>query len=120
MADVMGTGGLAWHEWRRHGTCSGLSSGEYFALAREAFEEVVLPPAFERLPREVEISTAVVEAAFLREDPRLSAPGLTVTCREGMIEEVRLFLTRDLDPRPCGPDARTDCRLEDALMAPAD
>ena len=60
------------------------------------------------------------EVAFLREDPRLSASGLTVTCREGMIEEVRLCLTRDLDPRPCGPDARTDCRLEDALMAPAD
>ena len=40
MADIMGTSGLAWHQWRKHGVCSGLSSDEYYALSREAYARV--------------------------------------------------------------------------------
>lgn len=119
MADIMGTAGLAWHAWRAHGTCSGLDPADYFALSRLLFERAALPPALERLSEPVELPAAVVEEAFLREDPALPADGVTVTCREGRIEEVRLCLTRDLDPRPCGADARADCRLEDARLDPA-
>ena len=36
MADVMGTSGLAWHQWNKHGVCSGLTASDYYALAREA------------------------------------------------------------------------------------
>ncbi len=37
MADIMGSGGSAWHQWNKHGRCSGLSPDDYFALAREAY-----------------------------------------------------------------------------------
>ena len=26
MVDIMGSSGLAWHQWRKHGTCTGLSA----------------------------------------------------------------------------------------------
>ncbi len=120
MADIMGSAGLARHEWRRHGTCSGLSPAGYFALSRRAFEAAAIPEAFGRLPRAVEIPASVVEDAFLREDGRLVPDGVTVTCEAGHVEEVRLCLTRELEPRPCAPDARRDCRLPDALMRPVE
>ena len=41
---------------------------------------------------------------------------ITVTCDHGRIDEVRLCLTPDLVPRPCGTDALRDCRMMDALM----
>ncbi|WP_210529386.1 ribonuclease T2 family protein [Rubellimicrobium arenae] len=118
MADIMGTGDLARHEWRKHGSCSGLSPEGYFALAREAYEAVAIPDVFARLPRAVELPASVVEEAFLRADPGLARDEVTVTCREGRIQEVRLCLTRDLEPRRCGADAIRDCRLRHALMAP--
>ena len=118
MADIMGSDGLAWHEWQVHGTCSGLSAGEYFNLAREAFEAVAIPDVFERLPREVTLPAALVQEAFLRAGPGLGADALTVTCDEGHIQEVRLCLTRDLEPRPCGEGARRDCTLAEARMVP--
>ncbi len=34
MADVMGSGGLAWAQWKKHGRCTGLSAEDYFALSR--------------------------------------------------------------------------------------
>ena len=33
MADIMGTSGLAWHQWKKHGVCSGLSASAYYALS---------------------------------------------------------------------------------------
>ncbi|HVG48339.1 MAG TPA: ribonuclease T2 [Rubellimicrobium sp.] len=118
MADIMGSDGLAWHEWQVHGTCSGLSAGEYFNLAREAFEAVAIPDVFERLPREVALPASLVEEAFLRADPELWGDAITVTCEEDHIQEVRLCLTRGLELRACGVDAARDCTLDDALMEP--
>ncbi|SFQ35486.1 ribonuclease T2 [Roseivivax halotolerans] len=118
MADVMGTSGLAWHQWKKHGTCSGLSATDYYETAEEAFEAVVLPEVFRRLKDPVTLPAAVVEEAFLRDNPDLEPDMLTITCREGRIQEARLCLTRDLEPVTCGADVVRDCRARDALMDP--
>lgn len=43
VADIMGTNGLAWHQWNKFGSCSGLSPDDYFALARAAYDRVMPP-----------------------------------------------------------------------------
>lgn len=117
MADIMGSGGLAWHEWKKHGRCSGLSSADYFALARQAYESVTIPPVLAKLDRDVKLPAKVVEDAFVEANPGLERNMITVTCDQGRIGEVRICLTRDLAPRACGSDAARDCRMPDALMA---
>ena len=118
MADIMGSSGLAWHQWRKHGVCSGLSAGDYFRLSRMAYERVREPAILRQLDRAVRLPAEVVEAAFLEENPGLSDAMLTVTCREGRVQEVRICLTRGLEPRDCAPDVARDCTLQDALLAP--
>jgi ribonuclease T2 len=118
MADLMGSSGLAWYQWQKHGRCSGLSSEAYFALMRRAWESVSRPPVFARLDEAVRLPASVVEEAWLEGNPGLAPDMITVTCRDGHIEEARICLTKDLDPRPCAPDARRDCRLGDALLPP--
>lgn len=118
MADIMGTSGLAWYQWNKHGTCAGLSSADYYALAREAFDRVEKPQVFSGLQQTVALPASVVEEAFLRDNPGIAADGLTVTCRAGMIQEVRVCMTRDLAFRDCGADVRRDCTLDDALFDP--
>lgn len=44
MAGIMGTGGLAWHQWKKHGTCTDLSATDYYALSREAYASIIRPP----------------------------------------------------------------------------
>jgi ribonuclease T2 len=116
MADIMGSGGLAWHQWKKHGRCTGLPAADYSATARRAFESVRLPESLQGLDRRLTLPAAQVKDAFLTANPRLSPDSLTVTCKSGRIQEVRICLTKDLTPRPCGADVLRDCRLRDAVM----
>lgn len=118
MEEIMGTPGLAWYQWKKHGACSGLSAPAYYALSREAYASVTRPEVFRKLKDPVKLPASVVEQAFLKANPGLEPDMLTVTCRAGRIQEVRLCLSRTLDPVPCGRDTVRDCTLKDALLAP--
>jgi ribonuclease T2 len=116
MAEVMGSGGLAWYQWKKHGRCAGLHPRDYFALAREAFGSVTRPEVFRRLDGDVRLPARVVEEAWLASNPSLAPDMLTVTCRDGFVQEVRICLTKALVPRYCGADVVRDCTLGDALL----
>lgn len=116
MADIMGSGGLAWYEWKKHGRCAGLDAGDYFAAARAAFGKVRLPPVLQDLGRDVTLPAHVVEDAFVEANPGLSPNAVTVACDQGRISEVRVCLTKTLGFRDCGADAARDCRMVDAGM----
>ena len=118
MADIMGSAGLAWHQWRKHGVCSGLSSDAYFALSRQAYESVVRPEVFRKLTDPVKLPARVVEEAFLAANPGWEPDMVTITCKADRVQEARLCLSKDLSPVPCGRDVVRDCALEDALLAP--
>lgn len=118
MADVMGTAGLAWHQWNKHGVCSGLSASQYYSLSREAFDSVVRPPVFRQLDRPVRLPAKVVEEAFIKANPQLEADMITITCKDGRIQEARICLSKSLEPVPCGRDVIRDCTATDALFEP--
>lgn len=118
MADIMGSGGLAWHQWKKHGVCSGLSARAYYDLSRQAYGSITRPEVFRSLDKAVKLPAAVVEEAFLKANPGLKADMLTITCRDGMIQEARVCLSRDLTPVPCGRDTIRDCTMTDALFTP--
>lgn len=116
MADIMGGAGLAFYQWKKHGRCSGLSPQDYYATARRAFDGIVIPPVFAKMSKTLKVPASVVEGAFLEANPGLERDQITVTCDQGRIQEVRLCLTRDLEPRRCGDDVIRDCRLTDAIL----
>jgi ribonuclease T2 len=116
MTDIMGSGGLAWYQWKKHGRCSGLSSRDYFALARRGYGTITIPPVFTRLDRDIRLPARVVEDAFIEANPALPRDAITITCKQGMIQEARICLTKELQPRRCGADTIRDCRMQDAVM----
>lgn len=118
MADIMGTPGLAWHQWRKHGVCSGLSARAYFDLSRQTYDSITRPAVLRQLDRPVRLPARLIEEAFIRENPEISPDMLTVTCRDGRIQEARICLSKALAPVPCGRDVIRDCTLENALFAP--
>ena len=120
MADIMGTSGLAWYQWNKHGSCSGLSPQAFFRTARAAYDSVRIPQAFRKLTRDVTLPASLIEDAFVDANPDLDRDGVTVTCTDGAIQEARICLTKDLTPRTCGADVRRDCTLTRAAFGAID
>ncbi len=118
VADLFGGAGAAFYQWKKHGRCAGLSPRDYYALARRAFSSVTPPPVLLEAKRPLTVPARLIEGAFLERNPQLTPRMVTVTCRAGLIQEVRICLTRDLEPRDCAPDVARDCRLEDARLLP--
>lgn len=107
-AVLFGSPGAAWHQWRKHGRCSGLAARDYFRAAARALGAVRLPADLAaRGPR---ATGADIARAVLALNPGLGADMLAVTCRGGRLAELRLCLTPELAPRACGADVRArDC-----------
>ena len=116
MADIMGTSGLAWYQWKKHGRCAGLSAADYYATARKAYGKINRPVIFRKLKTDISLPASVVEQAFLEANPELKPDQITVTCKAHKIQEVRICLTKDLHLMTCGYDVSRDCTLRDAGM----
>ncbi|AML51300.1 ribonuclease T2 family protein [Falsihalocynthiibacter arcticus] len=118
MVDIMGTTGVAWYQWKKHGKCAGLSGTDYFAAARRAFESVTKPPVLRKITDTLVVPPKVIEEAFLQSNPQLSHDQITITCKSNYIQEARICLTKSLEPRRCGPDVIRDCNAAKPLFAP--
>ncbi|MBO6507812.1 MAG: ribonuclease T [Roseibium sp.] len=118
MEDIMPSHGLVFHQWRKHGTCSGLEPEEYFDLTRQAFEKITIPGAFATLDKRGKAAPATVEKAFRLANPGLEESGMSVTCERGELEEVRICLTKDLEFRSCTAVDRAGCRSGSLFVPP--
>jgi ribonuclease T2 len=118
MVDIMGSSGLAWHQWKKHGVCSGLDGQTYLDLSRQAYDSITRPPVFRKLSETVRVPAQVIEEAFLKSNPALEPDMITITCKQNMIQEARICLSKSLEPVPCGRDVVRDCTLDDALLPP--
>lgn len=110
MADIMGSPGLAWHQWDKHGRCSGLSAAGYFSASRLAYESVKRPDILRKLLKPLRFPAPVVEEAFLKANKNLRSDMISVTCKRDHFQEVRICLGKDLQPRKCGADVVRDCQ----------
>lgn len=117
-SDLMPARGLVRHEWRKHGTCSGLAPAAYFDLMRAARQAVQIPAAFQRPDNYVMLSANDVEAAFVRANPGLRPGGVAIICDGRRLREVRVCLTRDLGFRACEEVDRRGCRAEKLVLPP--
>jgi ribonuclease T2 len=118
MMDIMGSSGLAWHQWKKHGSCTDLDGQDYLDLSRLAYNSIVRPSVFRKLDKPVRLPAAVIEEAFIKANPALEPDMITVTCKKEWIQEVRICLSKTLEPVPCGQDVIRDCSLTRAILPP--
>jgi ribonuclease T2 len=111
--------GLARYEWRKHGACTGLAPSAFFATVRRARDAVHIPQNFQAPRASQMLAPIAVERAFVAANPRLRPGMIAVECRRGMMEDVRICMTKDLrDFRPCPDVARSTCRAGTISVPP--
>ncbi len=118
MLDLMPSPRLVYHEWDRHGTCSGLSQSAYFDTIRKGRAVVKIPPQYLELRSPLTVTPDEVEDAFVAANPGLTREGISVTCGGRRLDEVHICLSRTLQFRDCPEVERRSCRRDRVLMPP--
>jgi ribonuclease T2 len=114
--DLMPSPRLIFHEWDRHGTCSGLSQHAYFEAVRKARAAVKIPAEFIELDKPITVKPDDVAEAFVKANPGLSRAELAVACDSKRLSEVRLCLSRDFSFRDCPEVARRACKRDNITL----
>ena len=120
MIDVMPSKRLIIHEYRKHGTCSGLSPAEYFGVARQLYDQIKIPPRFQNPDGYLTLSPAEVESEFLAANPQLSGDMISVACKGRNLGDLRICFGRDLKLQACGVNETQQklCSSDKIVMPP--
>jgi ribonuclease T2 len=118
MLDLMPSPRLIFHEWDRHGTCSGLAARAYFDNVRRARATVKIPEEYLDLREPATVTPTEVEEAFVKANPGLTRAGISVACDSRRLNEVRICLGKDLKFQDCAENERRACRRDKLVMPP--
>lgn len=106
MLDIMPSTGLIIHQYKKHGTCSGLRPEGYFALSSSMFRKIKIPQRYVApdKPQMVSPETLVDEFIAANSVMGLRQDMIAVSCGGpgNRLREVRICMSKEGDPRPCG------------------
>ena len=118
MLDLMPSPRLIFHEWDRHGTCSGLQARAYFETIRKARAVTKIPAEYLELTRPIIVSPGDIADAFVKANPSMPRDAITVACDSKRLIEVRICINKDFSFRDCAELTRRSCR-RDRISMPA-
>ncbi len=122
MLDIMPSSRLVIHEYRKHGTCSGLTPEGYYGLSRRLYNSVTIPQRFVLPNDDFTISPDAVVRSFAEANPELRPDMIAVACGGpgNRLREVRICFSREGKPTRCGrnEDQSRLCRASSMYVPP--
>jgi len=103
---LMLSANLIQHEWAAHGTCSGLSSYDYFSALVQVRAKVQIPVQLNSASAEMKISPAEIENQFAAVNSGFPKNAFRTACVRGLLEEERICFDKNLNPLACTASAR--------------
>lgn len=110
---------LVHHEWRAHGTCSGLDPAAYFDLSDRAFASIEVPPALRQPARAQRLRADELRGLLRGANAGLRDDMMSLHCDDDRLVEVRVCLDRALEPRRCGRGMGNACPQSRPITIPA-
>lgn len=110
--------GLIQHEWKEHGTCTGLDPATYFGQVRQAFDAVKIPAEYKSLNHAIQVNPTDIEARFAAANASFPPGAFRVGCGGGrQLSDVRICFTKTGQPQAC-PVTERDCTASGLTMLP--
>jgi ribonuclease T2 len=120
--DIMPSKSLIIHEWKKHGTCSGLSQRDYFGRIRQLFDKVRIPARYLSPQEPVMVSPAQLVTDFVKTNKGLTEDMLSVQCGnakdQARLSELRVCVNKSGDFIACGSNETRRCRAEMLVLLP--
>lgn len=109
MLPLMPSEKLIQHQWRKHGTCSGMEPPEYFLNVERAWRAIAIPADFAGIEKHLTDSVAGIEDRFIAVNPKLERDQMALQCRGRWLTEIRFCFDREFRYRACGAEVADDC-----------
>jgi ribonuclease T2 len=114
--DIYADAGLLQHEWKAHGTCSGLSAEAFFAQARAAVRAVKIPAELDGLDRQTSMTPEEILGLFAQSNPAIGRTGMALSCGNNYLTAIEVCLDKSLHPMAC-PSTLRSCRARTVKIA---
>jgi ribonuclease T2 len=115
-SDIYPDMGLLRHEWKTHGTCSGLAPDAFFTLARQAVQSVAIPTELSSLDHQISLPPDQILDLFSKSNPDIPRASLALSCGNNYLTAIEICMGKMLKPTACGP-IRT-CRANTVRIPP--
>lgn len=106
MLDIMPSPGLIIHEYKKHGTCSGLRPEGYYQLSRRVFRSIKIPQRYQAPNKAQMVSPETLVDEFIAANPAsgLRHDMIAVACggAGNRLREVRICFDKKGKPTSCG------------------
>jgi ribonuclease T2 len=120
MMPVMPSKKLIIHEWKKHGSCSGVSQSDYFKATRLLFDKVKIPARYLSPTADVITTPDQLVTDFVKTNKGLSADMLSVQCGNSKdrarLAELRVCLDKRGNFGRCGGNEARFCRAKQLVM----
>jgi ribonuclease T2 len=120
MMPIMPSKKLIIHEWKKHGSCSGVSQSNYFRATRALFEKVKIPARYLSPTADVITTPDQLVMDFVKTNKNLSAEMLSVQCGNSRdrarLSELRVCLDKRGNFGPCGGNESRSCRAKQLVL----
>lgn len=123
MMDIMPSKGLIIHQYKKHGTCSGLDAPTYFKASRIAYKNVKVPKVFDAPKKAILMTPSELVKQFRSVNPSLTNDAIQVVCKRGnsnQLKEIKFCMTRKGAFRACvkGRSPRHKCQNKKMYLPP--
>ena len=118
MLDLMPGPRLVYHEWDRHGTCSGVPANAFFDTIRKARAVVKIPPQYLDLQSPLTVTPDAGRGRLRCRQSGADAGGHRRHLRRPPARRGAICLTRDLQFRDCPEIDRRSCKRDKLVMPP--
>jgi ribonuclease T2 len=120
MMPIMPSKKLIIHEWKKHGSCAGVSQSDYFRATRLLFEKVKIPARYLSPTADVITTPEQLVTDFVKTNKGLTADMLSVQCGNSRdrarLSELRVCLDKRGNFSACGGNEARSCRSKQLVM----
>ncbi len=120
MMPIMPSKKLIIHEWKKHGSCAGVSQSEYFRATRLLFEKIKIPARYLSPTADVLTTPEQLVTDFVKTNKGLSADMISIQCGnakdQARLSELRVCLDKRGNFGACGGNEARSCRARQLVM----
>lgn len=116
MLAIMPSPSLIQHEWKKHGSCSGMDVNDYFLTIERLHRSLTIPAPYQDAREYLSTTVQEIKSNFIKSNPGLGKDKMALFCSGRYLKEVRICYDKSFKPRDCSGEIQDHCGKQVVLQ----